>query len=194
MKMDAPLSVPHCYGRSRNRDGPSDRNCSRPPLQFRARALQSGPDSPAADWPVPFRRLKTESFSFVFVFVLQRYGCRRYSTARGLAFPLQKLRTLIFDEQGITVVRPNPFTALTGNGFHHCNQAHTASSITKNPVSPPPEVTLTIGVADRRTIAPQTFPRKRNGFVSTNIGCNFQSVSPKIGNTSGCKSSAFCTM
>src|SRR6478672_4521835 len=65
---------------------------------------------------------------------------------------------------------------------------------TKNPVSPPPEVTLTIGVADKRTIAPQTLPRKRNGFVSTNIGCNFQSVSLKIGNTSGCKSSASCTM
>src|SRR5437763_6447935 len=60
----------------------------------------------------------------------------------------------------------------------------------KSPVSPPPEVTLTIVVAERQTIAPQTFPRKRNGFVSTNIGCNFQSVSLKIGNSSGCKSSA----
>src|SRR6266498_1558511 len=33
MKMDAPLSVPHCYGRSRNRDGPNDRKCSRRLLQ-----------------------------------------------------------------------------------------------------------------------------------------------------------------
>ena len=52
-------------------------------------------------------------------------------------------------------------------------QGARCSCKTKNPVSPPPEVTLTIGVAERRTIAPQTFPRKRNGFVSTNIGCNF---------------------
>jgi hypothetical protein len=57
----------------------------------------------------------------------------------------------------------------------------------RNPVSPPPEVTLTIGVADKRTIAPQTLPRKRNGFVSTNIGCNFQSVSLKIGKCSETK-------
>src|SRR5437764_13381374 len=33
----------------------------------------------------------------------------------------------------------------------------------KSAVSPPPEVTLTIGVADRRTIAPQTLPRERHG-------------------------------
>jgi hypothetical protein len=52
-------------------------------------------------------------------------------------------------------------------------EVHPASSITKNPVSPPPEVTLTTGELDRRTMAPQTLPRKRNGFVSTNIGCQF---------------------
>jgi len=54
----------------------------------------------AAVWLRWFRRLTRELFSFVLVFVLQRYSCRRYRTVRGLAFPLQKLRTLIFDEQG----------------------------------------------------------------------------------------------
>ena len=53
-----------------------------------------------AGWLRWFRRLTRELFSFVLVFVLQRYSCRRYRTVRGLAFPLQKLRTLIFDEQG----------------------------------------------------------------------------------------------
>ena len=43
-------------------------------------------------------------------------------------------------------------------------------SITKKPVSPPPEVTLTIGESARRTMAPCTRPRKMNGLVSTNIG------------------------
>jgi len=38
------------------------------------------------------------------------------------------------------------------------NPDQVASGITKKPVSPPPEVTLTIGEFDRRTNAPQTFP------------------------------------
>src|SRR4029453_17987337 len=41
--------------------------------------------------------------------------------------------------------------------------------ITKNPASPPPEVTLPTGEFDTRTIAPQTFPENRKGIVATNI-------------------------
>src|SRR5262245_33884612 len=92
--------------------------------------------------------------------------------------------------------RYKPYLGLGRTNYKSCSDisancerdsAHTRAILgkTKNPVSPPPDVTLTIGVADRRTIAPQTLPRKRNGFVSTNIGCNFHSVSLKIGNTSG---------
>jgi hypothetical protein len=44
------------------------------------------------------------------------------------------------------------------------------SCMTKNPVSLPPEVTLTTGEFDSRTIAPHTFPENKNGLVSTNIG------------------------
>lgn len=43
-------------------------------------------------------------------------------------------------------------------------------SMTKKPVSPPPEVTLTTGESDKRTIAPSMRPANRNGFVSTYIG------------------------
>jgi hypothetical protein len=61
-------------------------------------------------------------------------------------------------------------------------------SKTKNPVSPPPDVTFTIGESERRTIAPSTAPRKMKGLVSTNISCKPHSRSLKIGNSSVCNS------
>src|SRR6266542_331268 len=65
MKMDAPLSVPHCYGRRRDRDGPSDRNCSRRLLQPHPVSLWQARRSATATLSVPFRRSKTESFSCI---------------------------------------------------------------------------------------------------------------------------------
>ena len=62
--------------------------------------------------------------------------------------------------------RHNCFATLTENGFQDFNQIHTASLITNNPVSPPLEVTLTIGEPDGRTIALQTLSPKRNGSAS----------------------------
>ena len=60
-------------------------------------------------------------------------------------------------------------------------------------VSPPPDVTLTTGDCESRTIAPSIRPRKRNGFVSTYIGCKAQRRSSKTGNSSIGNSTASCT-
>src|SRR5215207_10072146 len=57
-------------------------------------------------------------------------------------------------------------------------------SRTKRPASPPPEVTLTTGEPERRTIAPATRPRKRKGFVSAYSGWKPHAVSVKTGKSS----------
>src|SRR5215208_5835639 len=58
------------------------------------------------------------------------------------------------------------------------SQAPTRPSRTKRPASPPPEVTLTTGEPERRTIAPPTRPRERKGFVSAYSGWKPHAVSP----------------
>ena len=98
-KSEPPFLAAPCVHRNRDTGDPSDRSCSRTVRSF-ALSLCWRRRFATAVWLRWFRRLTRELFSFVLVFVLQRYGCRRSRTARGLAFPLQKLRTLIFDEQG----------------------------------------------------------------------------------------------
>jgi hypothetical protein len=97
------------------------------------------------------------------------------TTSETLSRALAKLRDQKFlrvTGNTVVVMRPGELQKLLQRNLDELwlFQSYAAPAITKKPVSPPPDVTLTTGEFASRTIAPHTLPENRNGFVSTNIG------------------------